>query len=195
MDESKQPKKYPWAGKVTVFAVVLIITGAILTQSNFLEGLLKFLGVGASTTEQEDQMPKEDVPVQLAKVELNYNYLTAPTNGSIRINVAEDGKLIIEKKDLNMQTTGVITLEDVELNQGEQYVTVLEGEGVEPKVLYFVATERDADEYSFTFGSFYATNEKSFKGDFNGDGAVNSSDYAIFLQKMKEDFEKRGEQP
>ena len=182
MDELKQPKRYPWGGKVAVFAVVLIITGAILTQSNFLEGLLKFLGVGASTTEQEDQMPKEDVPVQLAKVELNYNYLTASANGSIRINVAEDGKLIIEKKDLNMQATGVITLEDVELNQGEQYVVVLEGEGVEPKILYFVATEKDTDEYSFTFGRFYPTSEQTLQGDFNGDGEVNSVDFQLFME-------------
>ncbi len=181
MEEFKQPKRYSWAGKVTVFAVVLIITGAILTQSNFLEGLLKFLGAGASTTESEEQMPKDSVPIQLAKVELNYNYLTAPTNGSIRINVAEDGKLIIEKKDLNMQTTGVITLEDVELNQGEQYVTVLEGKGVEPKILYFVATEKDMDEYSFTFGSFYQSSAASASGDFNGDGEVNSVDFQLFM--------------
>ncbi len=196
--EIKQPdkrSKYSWISKIAIFAVVLVISGAILTQTHFLEGLLKFLGVGASTTEyQEEQTPEEVLPVQLAKIEFNYYYITAPKSGSVRINVAKDGKLIIEKSGLDLEAAQKITLSDVGLAQGEQYVAVLEGEGVDPKILYFVATEKDTDNYSFTFGEFLPSYEQSFAGDFNGDGAVDSSDYAIFLQKMKDDFERRGEQ-
>lgn len=185
MNDPQLPNRYPWLGKTAIFAVALIIAVAVIIRGNFLEGLLKLLGAGASTTEYEDQAPEDGLPIQIAQIEFKYNYLTAPSVGAVRINTAFDGRLVIEKKDLDLEAMETLVLTDVELNQGEQYVAVLEGEDVDSKIIYFVATERGTDDYFFTFGRFYESFEQSLEGDFNGDGVVDSLDFAVFLKRFQ----------
>jgi|GEM_PF-6435418 len=52
MEVENKPKNYSLIIKIAVFGVALIITGTIVFQGNFLEGVLKLIGAGASQTEE-----------------------------------------------------------------------------------------------------------------------------------------------
>lgn len=191
--ENKTNKTLMGFNKIAVFIVALILATAIISQGNFLEGLLKLLGVGAATQETIDEkVVREDLMIsdqsQIAKeIIIDYNELsiTNDEKGSVRINVASNGKLIAQLDEVILSARSQVVFEDIELSAGEQYVVVLETPFFDNKILYFSASYLLEDSYNFTFGRFYSTGlptNNGIKGDFNGDGVINDIDYAQFIE-------------
>lgn len=281
MEDFKQPSnysKYSWVSKVAIFAVVLVISGAILTQTHFLEGLLKLLGVGASQVERisissvDDFRGVSNLGIW-ADLEGGYNQpvfdntapfsyftgqpadpgvvpgfimpLVTSVNGILETQASSSytspvlkmsadslGNILqsIEVLDYTPQssiiyqyrasdTLGELTGESGRSFQVLDMATIsTNGKFTQRQAILGIAMPQYI-QFKIIFGDFAPsdrpmvaeidivhgpksevslqesnlTTPLEFNGDFNGDGVVDSSDYAIFLQKMKADFEKRGQ--
>lgn len=127
------------------------------------------------------------------KIKIDYNELTIPEGkeGSVRINVAANGKEIAKRNKLDLSKRTDVIFEDIELITGEQYVVVLEVPSMDRKILYFAANYDPEANYSFTFGALYQNTDGNDgipsdknPADLNGDGSVNSIDYQMFLEQF-----------
>lgn len=162
-----------------------------ITRPMLAELSLAYLLEEESVTPPDaDELVPNLTETQLARtITVDYNELSIPkrsSEGSVRINTAADGRLIAQLKGLDLSKLENLTLENLELNQGEQYVLVLETPDFDNKVLYFAASFLPEDDYSFTFGALSRTTSSASPADLNGDGIVNSLDYAKFLSLWEE---------
>jgi hypothetical protein len=142
---------------------------------------------------QDDTVSHQTQIAHQIVVDYNELSLTSSVDGSVRINTAVDGRLVTQQKDLDLSKLERVIIEDVELNMGEEYVIVLEAPAFDSKILYFSASYLPEDSYNFTFGVFYPANQNNtdISGDLNGDGVINSLDYAQFLELWK-NFQNEG---
>jgi hypothetical protein len=123
------------------------------------------------------------------KLTVHYGTVNAPKDAEVKLYAADaSGQTIASRSQEDLSQRASLTLEDLALTDGAQYMLSVKSPEILEKLVQFTVS-KDVNLYEFNLGTFSQmptaasadTKEKRIV-DVNGDGKINLADLSLFMQ-------------